>query len=387
MIFRIQDDLAFMKDLRHVPFIIGALYGGRRIAFLLLLVLIGFRFTWGMDGITEVIIVNLLLFVTLWFTIPWFKKHENPRKRVKASIFVSSLGILYIVIIYFVEITLHIRSLNIEIINLISVLFIVQCLTTCLFVYFIEKMSYSFFVTEELKRLEKINTVSEIAASISHEVRNPLTITRGFIQMLRDESITREKREKYIAHSLEELDRASSIISDYLTFAKPSMENMKQLDVKKELLYVINLVNPYAMINDVEIKLDATKENLLVQGEAQKLHQCFINIIKNSIEAMPDGGVIEVQISKSERYNHVLIVIRDNGLGMTEEQVSRLGTPYFTTKSNGTGLGMMVVYSIIQTMNGVINVESEVGKGTSFTIRFPLKQNYEFDVESRKDDV
>lgn len=106
-----------------------------------------------------------------------------------------------------------------------------------------------------------------------------------------------------------------------------------------------------------------------IEGDKQKFHQCFVNIIKNAIESMPKGGILTVE---TKRTTTVSILIKDTGSGMTLEQMTRLGEPYYSTKgSKGTGLGIMVVYSIVRAMNGTIHVESEIGKGTTFKITFP----------------
>ncbi|WP_144289495.1 sensor histidine kinase, partial [Domibacillus epiphyticus] len=115
------------------------------------------------------------------------------------------------------------------------------------------------------------------------------------------------------------------------------------------------------------------EENLYISGEAAKLHQCLINVIKNGIEAMPEGGQLSVSLKKlgSEAW----LSVTDSGTGMSEEQLERLGTPFYTTKDKGTGLGTMVVYSIVRAMGGEIKVKSEENKGTSFTIALPIVQN------------
>ncbi|OMP68343.1 hypothetical protein BTO28_02440 [Domibacillus epiphyticus] len=112
---------------------------------------------------------------------------------------------------------------------------------------------------------------------------------------------------------------------------------------------------------------------MYISGEAAKLHQCLINVIKNGIEAMPEGGQLSVSLKKTG--SKAVLSVTDSGTGMSEEQRERLGTPYYTTKDKGTGLGTMVVYSIVRAMGGEIKVKSEENKGTSFTIVLPIAQN------------
>lgn len=227
-------------------------------------------------------------------------------------------------------------------------------------------------LAKEMRELEKLKTVSEIAASISHEVRNPLTVIKGFLQLLKGSNLTEEDKMVYLAISLDELERAEHIITDYLTFAKPSLENVKVLDLAKELDYVLTVVSPYANMNNVHIEV-SWEENLYISGEAAKFHQCLINVIKNGIEAMPEGGQLSVSLKKTG--SKAWLSVTDSGTGMSEEQLKRLGTPFYTTKDKGTGLGTMVVYSIVKAMGGEIKVKSEENKGTSFTIALPIAQN------------
>lgn len=235
-----------------------------------------------------------------------------------------------------------------------------------------ERTRQGVLLSRELLKLEKLKTVSILAASISHEVRNPLTVTRGFIQLLREPDLTDEVKNKYIETALEALDKAESTITEYLTFAKPSLENVKILNLHKELIHIGSFVESYAAMNNVEIKMNI-KEDIYIAGEDKKLHQCLINIIKNGIEAMPTGGQLRIDLERVG--SNAIVTVTDTGIGMDKEELERLGNPFFTTKDMGTGLGTMVVYSIVKDIGGKIKVDSEVGKGTRFTISFPAEEH------------
>lgn len=223
---------------------------------------------------------------------------------------------------------------------------------------------------EELNKLTQIKTVSEIAASISHEVRNPLTVTRGFTQLLKDGSLTDEQRNQYIKLSLEELDRAERIIGDYLNFAKPSMENKEVLYLNQEIEYIVQVINPYATMNSISVEVNMEDCQYAILGEKQKLRQSLLNIVKNGIEAIEKKGKITIHLQNSNE--EVQLIITDNGKGMSDEQIKNIGTPYFSTKDKGTGLGTMVAFNIIKEMQGEYNIVSQIGKGTTFFISFPL---------------
>ena len=224
-------------------------------------------------------------------------------------------------------------------------------------------------IKHQLIKVEKLKAVEQMGAAISHEIRNPLTAASGFVQLLNDDYLPRHKRREYLSIVKDELNSAERVIQDYLTFAKPALVSIEELNVKNELKQIINILTPMANQNSVEIITDFSVIGF-IKGDRQRFRQCFINILKNAVEAMPNGGhlYIETQFNK----DYVTICVRDTGLGMSSEQLERLGEPYYSTKGkNGTGLGMMVVYSIIRAMNGFIRVESEIGSGTTFRIKFP----------------
>jgi two-component system sporulation sensor kinase B len=212
--------------------------------------------------------------------------------------------------------------------------------------------------------------VSEMAAAVAHEIRNPLTVIRGFIQLLGAEELDKEKKKYYQKISLEELDRAQLIITDYLSLAKPDPEMIEIINVNDEITYLSNILFTYSNYNNIQIIVALFEDNpLLVVGDRYKFRQALINIGKNAIEAMNNEGILEIKTNKIN--DIIVIIIRDNGIGMTSEQIKRLGIPYYSTKDKGTGLGTMVSFGIIKKMNGKINVRSELGKGTIYEISFP----------------
>ena len=238
-----------------------------------------------------------------------------------------------------------------------------------------EVIQTNFQVLQKLIKTEKLQTVSHLAASISHEVRNPLTAARGFIQLL-SEDISTHSRKDYADIAIKELDRATEVINDYLTFAKPTLEKEEKINVNEEIQHAVNVITPLATMNGVQVKLSLLEHHLcFTKGERKKFQQCLINILKNGIESMENNG--ELQILQTYTNDIIQIDILDQGKGMTQEQINRLGEPYFTTKEKGTGLGMMVSYSIIRGMNGTIDVTSESEKGTRFTLKLPTFQRSE----------
>lgn len=217
----------------------------------------------------------------------------------------------------------------------------------------------------ELQRSEKMEIISELAASVAHEVRNPLQVTRGFLQLLSEKSSGDEQ--KYLSMALSELDRAASIITDFLTFAKPEFEQVSLLYVNEEFLHIQSILLPLCHLNGGKMILEV-EDGLRVKGNSSKFKQAMINIIKNSIESLGEEGTI--QLLAYSRGDKIHIHIKDNGAGMEPAVLSRLGEPYFSSnKTKGTGLGLMVTFRIIEAMEGEIRFMSKKGAGTeSITI-------------------
>ncbi|UQZ35032.1 sensor histidine kinase [Paenibacillus sp. PK3_47] len=219
----------------------------------------------------------------------------------------------------------------------------------------------------ELQRSEKMEIISELAASVAHEVRNPLQVTRGFLQLLSEKSTG--DAQSYLFMALSELDRASDIITDFLTFAKPEFEQVVLLNVQDEFRHIEGILRPLCHMNGGKMVLDMGGQ-LWVRGNSSKFKQAFINIIKNSIESLGDEGYIHM--SGYVRGDKVYIHIKDNGEGMDQGVLNRLGEPYFSNKTKGTGLGLMVTFRIIEAMQGEIRFVSKKGAGTESIIILPL---------------
>lgn len=213
-----------------------------------------------------------------------------------------------------------------------------------------------------------MNLISQLAASVAHEVRNPLTAVVGFLQLMKEDKDTTVKHQQYIDLTLQELQRAQSIINDYLSLAKPNNTRTQLINMSEELEKTIKLMTSYSNIQNIEVQ-SKVEDNLFVNGSKDEIKQVLINIIKNAIEAMGNDGLLEIIASKTDR--DVIIKIIDNGPGMTKEQLARLGTPFYSTKEIGTGIGLTICYQIIGKLKGAITVESEIGKGTTFIITLP----------------
>ncbi|WP_261807914.1 ATP-binding protein [Paenibacillus sp. N3.4] len=222
------------------------------------------------------------------------------------------------------------------------------------------------FYNQQLQLSEKMEMISSLAASVAHEVRNPLQVTRGFLQLVAGK--TDDKNKAYMMIAIEELDRASHIITDFLTFAKPELEELTELNIAEELVQIEGIIVPLATLHGGRVYLDIPQD-LYIIGNSSKLKQAFINMIKNSIEAFHEDGHIHIwAYGKNDK---IFIHIKDNGEGIEPSKLSKLGEPYFSTKTKGTGLGLMVTFRIIEAMKGHISFKSQMNLGTEAVIEFP----------------
>lgn len=222
------------------------------------------------------------------------------------------------------------------------------------------------FYNHQLQQSDKMEMISSLAASVAHEVRNPLQVTRGFLQLVAVR--TDDKNKEYMSIAIEELDRASVIITDFLTFAKPQLDEFEQLNVSKEIGQIEGIIMPLATMNGGRI-IVSVPSDLHIYGNSSKLKQILINLIKNSIEAFQVDG--QIQIWAYEKNEEVFIHIKDNGEGIEPMQLTKLGEPYYSTKTKGTGLGLMVTFRLVEIMKGHIEFKSQRNFGTEVIIRFP----------------
>jgi two-component system sporulation sensor kinase B len=180
------------------------------------------------------------------------------------------------------------------------------------------------------------------------------------------------KHYEYLSLVLSELDRAESIISDYLNFAKPKFEKIEAFLLKEVLTEVVMLLEPLAAKQGVQLESELDSSGFTLITDRNQLKQALVNLIKNAIEATSEGG--KVSVHNKVDSNHASILIVDTGKGMTPEQLSRIGTLFYTTKDKGTGLGTSVSLRIIETMNGKVSYKSVPGVGTEVRMVLPGSQ-------------
>ncbi|PWK15603.1 two-component system, sporulation sensor kinase E [Tumebacillus permanentifrigoris] len=226
--------------------------------------------------------------------------------------------------------------------------------------------------TEELlRKSDKLSVVGQLAAGVAHEIRNPLTSIKGFVQLIRD---TQGAKPEYFTIMLSELDRIESIINEFLVLAKPQAVNFQEKSIVTLLQNITALVETQAILNNIQIVLLASPDIPLIECEENQLKQVFINILKNSIEAMPEGGIIHLYVEHIALQDEVRVRVVDEGLGIPAERIPKLGEPFYTTKEKGTGLGLMISYKIINEHRGKMIVQSQLNVGTTVDVYLPTQK-------------
>lgn len=222
----------------------------------------------------------------------------------------------------------------------------------------------------EMARLDRLNMIGKMAASLAHEIRNPMTTVRGFLQIFRDSGDYTDKKEN-LDLMIEELDRANLIITEFLSLGKSKVMNLKVQNLNKIVKAVLPLIGVGAIKSDKSIvtELGDIPDLLL---DDKEIRQLILNLAGNGLEVTPPGGRLTVKTFTDEE--GVVLAVQDQGEGIDPTLIDKIGTPFFTTKDHGTGLGLAVCYSIVARHNATIDVET--GKeGTTFFVRFKPSQS------------
>ncbi|CUB37985.1 sporulation sensor histidine kinase KinB [Bacillus cereus] len=355
-----------------IPIVSGFLYGG---IVGLVPAAIFVAYEWVLKGINllPVIEVIFLSIVPLFLSKKWSLFSRD--KKLILAFMISSLYVLVSLVIGMINVLLE-MGFTPYVSHLYSgYIFasLIMVMTMVFQVYLTEYLNENAILRTEMQKSEKLNIVSELAASVAHEVRNPLTVVRGFIQLL--ESTEDVKNKDYMRLVLAELDRAEQIISDYLNLARPQIEKKEHICLSAQLIEMTTLMSSFAAMQGVYLQVEIS-ESLYTIGDKTKLKQAIMNVVKNGIEAI-QGNKGYLKVTAMQKDETIVIRVKDSGVGMTKEQLARLGQPYYSLKEKGTGLGLMVTFSILQAHNGTLEYKSESGKGTEAIIILPAVRNKE----------
>ncbi|WP_416729957.1 PAS domain S-box protein [Fictibacillus sp. JL2B1089] len=225
--------------------------------------------------------------------------------------------------------------------------------------------------TEEmLRKSDKLSVLGQLAAGVAHEIRNPLTSIRGFLQLLQSRA---SENEDYYEIMLSEIDRINSIVGEFMLLAKPQAMNFVQTDLRQLLRHVISILDTQAILTNVQIYFESEPDLPEIWCVDNQIKQVFVNMLKNAIEAMPTGGSVHIHLKQEGGY--VIASFIDHGCGISEERLPTLGEPFYTTKEKGTGLGLMICYKIVENHHGKILINSKIDEGTTFSILLPIDKN------------
>jgi signal transduction histidine kinase len=233
---------------------------------------------------------------------------------------------------------------------------------------------------QELRKRDRLIAAGTLAAGVAHEIRNPLSAIELNLRLLRDEVASllpgRPDTEEYFDVLFAETQRLNRITSSFLQLSKPEELIKVTLPIHSPLQRVLRLIESEAKAKNIAFSLDLKANGAQVLGDATKLEQVCLNLLINSIQAMPSGGVIRVSsnLGRSENGGFVDLVVEDQGVGVPPENIPRLFDPYFTTRTDGTGLGLAIADRIVTNHGGTILVESALGAGTTMTVRLPIAE-------------
>ncbi|GAM15622.1 PAS domain-containing sensor histidine kinase [Mesobacillus selenatarsenatis] len=217
-----------------------------------------------------------------------------------------------------------------------------------------------------IRNLDRLSVTGQLAAGVAHEIRNPLTSLKGFSKLLQT-CLDKKKQGDYLAIMMNELDRIDTIVNEFMSLAKPQAVQYVKEDLKSILDSTINIIHPQALMHNVQIITNYPEKNCKLSCNSHQLKQVFLNFLKNAIESMAEGGNIYIDLQMNEP-GKVLVSVADEGAGIESDRLRYLGTPFYTTKDKGIGLGLTVSNKIIQEHNGTMKIVSEKGQGTTVIV-------------------
>jgi len=226
---------------------------------------------------------------------------------------------------------------------------------------------------ERLVGAEKLAAVGEITAKVAHEIKNPLTAIGGFTRSIYRGMNFDDANRKYLEVILQEVERLEGILHDLLSFAHPSPPEKMKRNINEIIEKTILVLSGEVDKNKIALDLHLLPDLPEVWYDARQLKQVFLNLFKNSVQAMSKGGKLRIESQRTDKW--VCVSVMDTGMGIPRENMSKLFLPFFTTKSDGSGLGLPVSHQILKDHDGYIDVSSQEGVGTNFMVYLPIKED------------
>jgi len=230
-------------------------------------------------------------------------------------------------------------------------------------------------IEEQLRRAERLSALGELSAALAHEIRNPLGSIRGTAEILKDDFQTGDSKYEFLQILIKETDRLNRVVEDFLRLARPIQVEQETCDLLAELGEVVTLASAEAKTRGVVLTVQPAQLPA-IRGDCKKLRQVFLNLVLNGLQAVPRGGSLTISAtftgSQGAVSPFVELAFTDTGEGIEPAVLRRIFEPFFTTKPGGTGLGLAITQRIVESHGGSIEVESKVGRGTTFKVRLPV---------------
>ncbi|MGA2260559.1 MAG: ATP-binding protein [Acidobacteriota bacterium] len=225
---------------------------------------------------------------------------------------------------------------------------------------------------ERLKRADRLAAIGNLSAGLAHEIRNPLASIEGAAGILEQGRVTEEQRLEFLGIIRKECRRLNRLLSNLLDFARPPAPRRQTIAVEPLLESVIDLIAPATANKQIRLRKAISPPGVTLDGDGEQLKQVILNLLLNAVQAMPDGG--EIRLAAHPENSDLLIEVIDEGCGIAPESLDKIFTPFFTTKEEGTGLGLAVAYQIVSQHGGILRARNNPERGMTFSILLPREQ-------------
>lgn len=362
-----RDDL-YISILINIPLLFAYLKGRKLIAIIISIILI----------IYSVIIFDYIPYIVIFEYITYFLLYIiTRRKNITSNYIINSFTIIKAFVLSFFTFA-FIAPNNSFFVNLLNIIVSITIFYIASIFYYklIQKIEDMVTLSNTIKELEKEKTIRNSLFKITHEIKNPIAVCKGYLDMV--DLNNKKKIDKYIPIIKSEINRTLSLLDDYLDFSKVKIE--------KDIIDIIMLVEDTTRSMGVLLKdknvitnFEITDDEVYILADYNRLKQVLVNIIKNSMEAKIDERELIINLKTEVSCNNIKIIISDNGVGMSKDELEKLGEAFFTTKVNGTGIGVNLSKEIIERHNGTLTYESEKYEGTTVTIDLPIDPELNMD--------
>ena len=242
---------------------------------------------------------------------------------------------------------------------------------------------------QQMERADRLASIGEMAAGIAHEIKNPLAGISAAVTIIRDDIATADPRNAILGEVLQQVQRLDKTVNDLLFFGKPSLPELSCIDINYVLETTCKFASQHRSVVNIEKRINLAPDLLTVYADGKQMQQVFLNLFLNAFQAMADGGTLTITTGRVFRQGreYVSIDVDDTGPGIPPQILEKIFTPFFTTKAQGTGLGLPICSKLIKMHDGDIRVSSDDSHGTVFTIELPACSTQEIDTLRRADET